>query len=215
MRHCADKNLRTGEEGVSKFSQPIRVMDNVQSETFTQNSRGHFGFVQNQLYSLISNFTSLPVSYVLFTAHEKKYTEDGELQCGIATPGKAITPLVPTWVGDCIHAQDYKHVQRVKVPDGKGGTMEEESIRIKCRYYFVKHVDTMSNAIFDAKPRVTHSKALALEERFPGGFFTPTPTSGFDEYLRAVDQLAQDAAKSDELTNWRERMDKKLGRAAR
>jgi hypothetical protein len=214
MRHCADKNLKTGEAGTTPFSQPIRVGGEIISETFTQSSRGHYGFVQNQLYSLITNFTSLPVSYVLFTAHEKKYAEDGELQCGISVPGKAITPLVPTWVGDCIHAQDYKLVQKIKVADAAmpTGYREEETVRVKCRYYYEKHIDQATGAIFDAKPRITHSKIGELEKIFPGGFFEPTPDHGFDIYLREIDKLAQDAAQSDSLKGWREKMDLKLGR---
>lgn len=215
MRYCADKNLKTGQEGTSSFMQPIRVGGQIVSEQFAQNSKAHYGFVQNQLYSLINNFTSLPVSYVLFTAHEKKYAEDGELQCGISVPGKAITPLIPTWVGDCIHAQDYAVPSVVKVadPTKEGGYAEESTVRIRCRYYFVKHPDPATGAIFDAKPRVTHSKALALEKEFPGGFFVPTTESGFDGYLRVVDRLAQDAAGADSLKDWRSRMDAKLGRA--
>jgi hypothetical protein len=210
MRHCADKNLKTGEEGASRFAQPIRVMGQIGQEVFTQNSRGHYGFVQNQLYSLVRNFLSLPVKYVLFTAHEKRYTEDGELQCGVAAPGKAITPMIPSWFGDCIHAQDYKIAQKVKI-DG----VDEDTIRIKCRYYFVKHPDPMTGVVFDAKPRVTHSKALELEKRYPGGFFVPTPDQGFDQYLRVVDELAKDAAQSDKLREWRATMDRKrMGQAA-
>jgi hypothetical protein len=198
MRHCADKNLKTGQEGTSAFAQPINVMGTIAYETFVQNSKGHYGFVQNQLYSLISNFTSLPVSYVLFTAHEKKYAEDGELQCGINVPGKAITPLVPTWVGDCIHAQDYpvEEVTRVTDPSREGGFREDKTIGVVCRYYYTKHPDPATGTIFDAKPRVTHSKVLELRKVFPGGYFIPTPEHGFDLYLRAVDQLAQDAAQA-------------------
>jgi hypothetical protein len=215
MRHCADRNLKTGQEGTSAFAQSINVMGQIQSEVFVQNSKGHYGFVQNQLYSLISNFTALPVSYVLFTAHEKRYTEDGELQCGINVPGKAITPLVPTWLGDCIHAQDYKVIQKIRVPDitKPDGFSEEETIRVRCRYYFVKHPDPATGAIFDAKPRVAHDKALELEEKhFPGGFFVPTTEHGFDNYLRVVDALAQDAAQADSMKNWRQKQDQKLGR---
>jgi len=213
MRHYADKNIKSGEEATSRFSQPIRVEGEIINEAFGQNSKGHYGGVQNQLYSMIMNFISLPVAYVLFTAHEKKYAEDGELQCGINVPGKAITPLVPTWIGDCIHAQDYKVVRKVTTPtlDGKG-TVDEETVRIVCRYYFTKHVDPATGAVFEAKPRVTHSKALEVERVFPGGFFVPTPEHGFDEYLRAVDKLAQDAAQSDALKDWRRKADEKLGR---
>lgn len=213
MRHCADKNLKTGQEGTSTFQQPINVGGNVEYETFAQNSKGHYGFVQNQLYSLVSNFASLPVAYVLFTGHEKKYAEDGELQCGINVPGKAITPLVPTWLGDCIHAQDYNVRRATKVKDAKAesGERVEETVEVECRYYFVKHVDPVTGAIFDAKPRVTHSKAMELRKVFPGGYFVPTPDAGFDNYLRAVDKLAKDAAEHDSLKGWRERMDAKLG----
>jgi hypothetical protein len=216
MRHCADKNLKTGQEGTSTFVQQIRVNDDIMHEQFAQNSKGHYGFVQNQLYSLITNFQALPVSYVLFTAHEKRYAEDGELQCGVSVPGKAITPLIPAWVGDCIHAQDIKVEQTVRVPDASkpDGFASETTVRIKCRYYFTKHVDPQSGAIFDAKPRVTHSKARALEAAFPGGFFVPTEESGFDAYLRVVDKLAQDAAQSDALKNWRKKQDERLGRGA-
>ena len=214
MRHCADKALKTGEDATSKFQQPILVNGQVQYETFAGNSKAHYQFVHNQLYSLITNFQSLPVSYVLFTGHEKKYAEDGELQCGISVPGKAITPLIPTWLGDCIHAQDYKVPTSVKVPDAtaEGGFVTEQTIRVRCRYYFVKHPDPVTGAIFDAKPRVTHSKVMELEKVFPGGFFTPTPEGGFDHYLRAVDKLAKDAAQADELKGWREKCDAKLGR---
>jgi len=223
MRNCADKNLKTGEEGTSKFTLPIRVWDNdkqestIVNEMFAQNSKGHFGFVQNQLYSLVTNFQSLPVHYVLFTGHEKKYAEDGDLQCGINVPGKAITPLVPAWLGDCIHAQDYK-VERVHTtadPNKPGEKISETTIEIVCRYYFTKHVDQATGAIFDAKPRVTHSKARELAKVFPGGFFVPDEHHGFDTYLRAVDKLAQDAAQADSLKDWRQKADEKLGRVPR
>jgi hypothetical protein len=216
MRHCADKNLKTGQEGTSAFAQPINVMGKIEYETYVQNSKGHFGFVQNQLYSLISNFTSLPVSYVLFTAHEKRYTEDGELQCGIAAPGKAITPLIPTWVGDCIHAQDYPVKETVRVADAaaEGGFRTEEVMKIRCRHYYTKHIDPATGATFDAKPRVTHSKVLELEKVLPGGFYVPTPEHGFDNYLREVDKLASDAAQADSLKDWRKKWDDRLGRAS-
>lgn len=216
MRHAADKNLKTGEEGTSKFSQSIIVNGQLTSETFAGNSKGHYGFVQGQLYSLVTNFTSLPVSYVLFTAHEKKYSEDGTLQYGIAAPGKAITPYIPTWVGDCIHAQDYKVKESVQVESmtEPGKKVAEEVVRVRCRYYFLKHPDPDTGIIFEAKPRVTHSKVAELEKRFPGGFFTPTTEHGFDQYLRVLDELAKDAAAADSLKDWRGKWDQRLGRTA-
>jgi len=214
MRHYADKNIKSGEEATSRFTQPILVNGQLTHEQFGQNSKGHYGGVQNQVFSMINNFTSLPAHYVLFTAHEKRYTEDGELQCGISVPGKAITPLVPTWVGDCIHAQDYNYTVKVSIPDIQDAAklVEQDAVRVTARYYFTKHLDPQTGAVFIAKPRVTHSKVADLERKFPGGFFVPTVDHGFDRYLDAVDFLAQDAAQADSLKNWREKMDQRLGR---
>jgi hypothetical protein len=215
MRHYADKNIKSGEEATSRFAQPIRVNGEISNEWFAQNSKGHYGGVQNQLYSMVMNFQSLPLAYFLMSGHEQRYTEDGEALCGVKAPGKAITPMIPSWFGDCIHAQDYKEVVKVKVPDGKGGTVDEDKVEIHARYYYQKHWDPATGVVFDAKARVTHSKTLELVKRFPGGFFVPTPNNGLDIYLRTVDELAKDAAQSDKLKNWRQKMDaKRMGRSA-
>jgi hypothetical protein len=217
MRHVADKNLKTGEEGTSPFRMPIRVNGSIVEETFAGNSRAHYGFVQNQLYGLIMNFGSLPVEYFLLTGHDKK-AEDGDRQTvgGVAAPGKAISALIPTWVGDCIHAQDYSVPRTVPMPKlgGKPGEMEDvATVDTVCRYYFKKHPDPVTGIVYPAKPRVTHGAVAALEKEYPGGFFVPTPEHGFDDYLRALDRLAAASAGHDSLKDWRKRADEKLGRA--
>jgi hypothetical protein len=223
MRHAADKNLKTGEQGTSPFSQPIRVNGVIQSETFAGNSQGHYNFVQNQLYGLTMNFISWPVVYALFTGHEAK-TEDkkGSTVYGVAVPGKAITPLIPTWVGDCIHAQNYSVVRKVRVaPPGKVVSqckpeelVETEVIDPFCRYYYKKHPDPDTGIMFPAKPRVAHRFVREIEKAMPGGFFEPTPEHGFDLYLKVLDDLvAQGKLKEDStLQSWRAKMDAKLGR---
>ena len=215
MRHCADKNLQTGEAGTTPFTMPIVVDGEVRHETFAGNSRGHYNFVQNQLYGLTMNFTSLPAEYVLFTGHEKK-TEDSDRSTiyGVAVPGKAVTAMIPTWVGDCIHAQDYPVKKVVQVPKvgGKPGETEDvEVVETTCRYYFKKHPDPATGIMYPAKPRVTHGAIAALDKKFPGGFFVPTPEHGFDEYLKVLDGLA--GAGADSLKGWRQRIDEKLGRS--
>ena len=216
MRHVADKNLKTGEEATSPFRMPIMVEGQIREETFAGNSRGHFGFVQNQLYGLIMNFGSLPVEYFLLTGHDKK-TEDGDRQTvgGVAAPGKAISALIPTWIGDCIHAQDYQVERKATMPKlgGKAGEMEEvATMDTVCRYYFKKHRDPLTGIVYPAKPRVTHGAVAKLEALYPDGFFVPTPEHGFDDYLRALDKLAAESAGADSLKGWREKADAKLGR---
>lgn len=215
MRHCADKTLKTGEEATSKFSMPIMVNGQLATETFAGNSKGHYQFVQNQLYGMVMNFISLPCKYVLFTAHEKRSEDDDRSTIyGIAAPGKAITPLIPTWLGDCIHAQDYSvtRTTRGPAPGDPSKQVDVEVVDTHCRYYFKKHPDPVTGIMFTAKPRVSHSAVKALESRFPGGFFEPTPDHGFDLYLKALDELAAAGAERDDLKGWRDRMDVKLGR---
>jgi hypothetical protein len=218
MRHAADRNLKTGEEGTTPFMQPIVVDGQVRNETFAGNSRGHYNFCQNQLYGLTMNLTSLPVEYVLFTALEKKTEEDGSTIMGVAVPGKAITPQIPTWVGDLIHAQDYSVPKTIKAPP-PGKRIEqckpEELVDtivmdMVCRYYFKKHPDPVTGLLFPAKPRISHGAYRELERRFPGGYFEPTPDSGFDQYLKVIDELT--AGRADGLKGWREKMDERLGR---
>lgn len=216
MRHVADKNLKTGEEGTNPFRMPIMVDGQIREETFAGNSRGHYGFVQNQLYGLIMNFGSLPVEYFLLTGHDKK-TEDGDRQTvgGVAAPGKAISALIPTWIGDCIHAQDYQVERKATMAKlgGKAGETEEvATMDTVCRYYFKKHRDPLTGIVYPAKPRVTHGAVAKLDKLYPDGFFVPTPDHGFDDYLKALDKLAAESAGSDSLKGWRERADQKLGR---
>jgi hypothetical protein len=218
MRHAADKALNTGEEAPSKFSQPIVVDGRVQQVMFAGNSRSHYNFCQNQLYGMTMNLTSLPVEYILFTGLEKKTEEDGSTINGVAVPGRAITNLIPTWVGDLIHAQDFSVPRTTKVPP-PGNTVgqckpeemiDQVVIDMHCRYYFKKHPDPVTGILFPAKPRISHGAVKELDKEFPGGYFEPSPEKGFDEYLKVIDRLT--SSRSDSLKGWREKMDAKLGR---
>jgi hypothetical protein len=219
MRHAADKNLKTGEEGTSKFYQPINIAGNVEQEVFAGSSKGHYNFVQNQLFGMTMNFTSLPVEYVLFTGLEKKGEDDDRSTVyGVSVPGKAITNQIPTWVGDLIHAQDFAVPRKVRVPPpGKIAAqckpeelIETDIVDTVCRYYFKKHPDPSSGIMFPAKPRVTHGAVRELEKRYPGGYFEPSTESGFDDYLRVIDELS--AGRADSMKDWRAKADAKLGR---
>jgi hypothetical protein len=218
MRHAADKALNTGEEATSKFSQPIVVDGHVQQVMFAGNSRSHYNFCQNQLYGMVMNLTSLPVEYILFTGLEKKTDEDGSTINGVAVPGKAITNQIPTWVGDLIHAQDFSIPRAIRVPPPGRAAEQCKSdelidttvVDMHCRYYFKKHPDPITGILFPAKPRISHGAVLELDKRFPGGYFEPSPDSGFDLYLKVIDELT--ASRGDSLKGWRERIDAKLGR---
>jgi hypothetical protein len=174
--------------------------------------------VQNFLYGLVMNYTSLPVEYVLFTALESK-TEDDDRSTiyGPAISGKKGTAQCGAWFGDLIHAQDYPIARKLMVPDPKDPSkkIEQDVVDLTVRYHFKKHLDPSTGIPFPAKPRVTPEKIAELEKRFAGGYFEPGPAqddqNGFDAYLMELDRLA--VGQADTLKGWRERMDEKLGRA--
>lgn len=216
MRHLADKGIKTGEEATNQFGQQVIINGKVEVEKFAGNSRGHYGFVQNALYSMIMNFGALPCDYVLFTGLESRTEEDDRSTVyGPQIAGKKATNMVPSWVGDCIHAQGFPVERTVEVPDPKDTTKKITSTVIDTvvRYYFTKHPDPVTGILFPAKPRVTPEQIPALMRIYPGGYFEPGLTQGFDTYMKNVDALG--GKQVDELQKWREQMDQKFGRGAK
>src|SRR5271165_3996223 len=67
MRHLADGAIKTGEDVTNPFQQKVFVNGQLMEETFAGNSRGHYGFVLNNMNALISNFNAMPFEYVLYT----------------------------------------------------------------------------------------------------------------------------------------------------
>lgn len=218
MRYLPDTNKNVGGENrrlLGGFDNSITIDGQQVIESFLSSTRGDFGFVQNFMYGLVSNFNGLPLHYVMHTALEGRGEEDDRSPIyGPGMVGKKATPQSPSWVGDCIHAQDHSVKVTIKTPDLKTGAMrEEELIEVRCRYYFVRHPDPVTGIPFPAKPRVTPEKVAELRRVYPYGYFEPTPERGFDEYLRVCDRLAAEAGEaSSSLQQWRARMDGKLGR---
>lgn len=213
MRFLADNGIKTGEEATNLFLQRVIVEGKITEEKFAGNSRGHYGFVQNALYSAVTNFSALPCEYVLFTGLESRTEEDDRSTIyGPQIAGKKATNLVPSWVGDCIHSQGYPVERIVKVPDPQkpGSTMDTKVIDTIVRSYFTKHPDPNTGILFPAKPRVAPEKVEALRKIYPGGYFEATVNEGFDRYLRVIDQLNTEGA--GDVGRWRDEQDKKFGR---
>lgn len=222
MRYLPDRGINVGGEDRTKlggFSQSLQVDGATVEEHFRSNTRGDYGFVQNQLYGLVMNFNSLPCDSVLYTALESKTEDDDKATVfGPSIAGKKATAQCGSWVGDLLHAQDYTRVRREQVPDPADstgqGTMEQLTADMLVRIFYRKHPDPTTMIPFPAKPRIVPEAIAELEKRFPGGYFEPTTEWGIDRYLEAVDELgAASAGKSDTLRDWRAKMDAKLGRA--
>jgi hypothetical protein len=213
MRHLADNQIKTGEEATSPFSQRVLVDGVVKTETFAGNSKAHYGFVQNQMYSLITNFTSLPCEYVLFTALPSRAEDDDRTPIyGPQVAGKKATALVPSWVGDCIHGEGTAVRKTVTVPNPADPKqkIETEIVDTVVRMYFIKHPDPVTGIMFPCKPRVSPEVIPELMKRFPGGYFEPTLEHGFDDYLKTVDEL--NAHQKGQVDEWRRKVDEKWGR---
>jgi len=182
LLHCSQKALKTGEDATSKFGREITVEGNTVMVGFAGNSKAHYQFVHNQLQGFTKAITSQPFKYVLFTGIDKKVDDDDRRTInGVSTPGKAITNLIPTWVGDFIHAQDYSVPRKIKVPppgmnagDCKPEQLIETDVYDKvCRYYFKDHPDPDTGILFKAKPRITHGAVAALAKNFPADTSSP------------------------------------------
>lgn len=218
MRYLPASGISVGGEDRTKlggWSQPVTVDGQVMNMNFLSNTRGDFGFVQNQLYGLVMNFNSLPCEYVLYTALESKTEDDDRTTIyGPSIPGKKATSQCGAWVGDMIHAQDYQvpRVVHVANPDGKGEPVEQTVFDVVVRYFYKRHPDPATGILFPAKPRVAPEHIARLEERFAGGYFEPTADGRdtFADYLALVDELAGQGG--DALRGWRERADAMLGR---
>jgi uncharacterized protein YukE len=211
MRHLADKGIKTGEEATNPFFQNLIVDGQKVAEQFAGNSRAHYGFVQNQLYSMITNFNSLPCEYVLFTGLESRAEEDDRTPIyGPQIAGKKATALVPSWVGDCIHAQGTPVKQTTQIPDPADPkkVVEAEIITMAVRMYFVSHPDPVTTIRYPAKPRVSPEAVPALMKKWPGGYFEPGLEHGFDEYLRTVDELNQQ--QRGVVDEWRRQVDERF-----
>jgi hypothetical protein len=216
MRYLADNAMVVGGEKTSlgRFDQGVRVNGQVKTEAFAGSSMGHYGFTQNNVYSLIMNFNGLAgPHYVLMSALESRTEEDDRsTSYGPQIAGKKATALAPSWVGDCLHFQDYSVPRLIKVPDPHNpkelidSTIYETIVRA----HFIKHPDPVTGIPFPAKPRITPEKVGELMKWAPGGYIVPTVEHGFDSYLHKVDELQKgqgDAAKA-----WRAKIDEKFGR---
>jgi hypothetical protein len=210
MRYLADANVKTGQEATNPFSLRVMVEGEIVTETFAGNSMAHYGFVQNALYSLVTNFSALPCHYVLFTALESRTEEEDRSSVyGPQIAGKKATNLVPSWVGDCLHSEAYPVEKVIEVADPQNASkkISQTIVETLVRTYFVKHPDPSTGIMFPAKPRVTPEKVAELMKKWPGGYYEPGPEHGLDTYLHEIDRL--DLSQGDELAKWRAEVDRR------
>lgn len=227
MRYLSDQNISVGGENRNQiyksgasasFESWAVVAGQPTMERFGSTILPDFNFVQNTLAGLVTNFNSLNVHTVMYTAMEGKSTEEGDKNrapvYGPAIEGKKATAICGGWVGDLIHAQEFSLPKTEKRLGKEGTEVEETVIYDTVRFYFRKHPDPDNGILCPAKPRCAPEKIKELEAKWRGGYFEPEWGAewGVNVYLETMDRLADDAAKSDSFTKWREKADRMLGR---
>ncbi len=191
LRWQATSGVKIGEDVVGKFQESVVVDGRVEQEIFSSPARAHYGFAQNTVMDLLIHFSALPVSRVLFTAHEGKGQDDVSNQpvYGPQAVGKALTSRIPMNVGDMLHFD--------AVPNKEG--------KLEARAYYETHPDHYTRIPWPAKVRLEAQEIPQLQARFPGGFIPLTMDQGIEVYLAFQDGVRSRGA--EELRKWKEQID--------
>ncbi len=186
-------------------------------EVLGSNSEGHYNVVQVEMHSLFRKFGSLGgnVKLVMWTAHvgmgkigNTKATDSKGRKKLVGDPcycpllvGEAKNAMVPSWVGECFHLEDFPLIM-----DEHGRVSQQKQVRA----YYENHRETgiMEGPQYRAKSRVGLSDVEALHEQFPGGYISlgVGPTEGLDQYYRWL--ATRKGGNKDNVRNWKEELDK-------
>jgi hypothetical protein len=207
MADVISKGRKISEDVVSMFEE-----DGIK---FGASSRGHYGWAQKTLLGLIRNFAALPVERVLFTSVESKGEDKltKVLTYGPMAAGSAITAIIPTYVGDCLHFEDF-----VESGGADPGNPKQNLVRSRVKVWFQQHPDSQSpNIMWPAKSRIVPAKLGEFRAKVgANGYFVlpdaeagkPVDThGGLYKYLKAQDELLG-ASTADKL-ELKKRLDEK------
>lgn len=197
LRKLVSDGRKVNEDVVSRFTETSDFGEEI---TFGAPSRGHYGFVQNQLLDLIRNFSALSVERILYTSLEGKGEDKitKSLTYGPATAGGAITAAIPQYVGDCLHFEDFQ-VDKGKDKDG------QKIVETQVRAWFTSHPDPQTNLMWPAKARIIPAKIDAFKKIMgESGYFNLNMKSLYD-YLMAQDSML--SAGTQDVIAWKAKMD--------
>ncbi len=201
MSDLVAKGQKISEDVVGKFTETTEYGD----ETFGAPGRSHYGWVQNFILTMIRNFSSLPVERVLYTSLEGKGEDQLSkvLQYGPLVSGKAITAAIPTYVGDCLHFEDFTEDSGVDPLNPK-----QKLVEGKVRVWFTQHPDSSTGTTWPAKPRIVGDKYQEFKKRMgSNGYFVLSDSTHLGTYLALQDEILETA--SDAARKWKAEVDKK------
>lgn len=208
MRYDISKG-RGGAEGiVARWEEKINPDDpNEVPEVFGAPSRSSYGITQNFLLDIIRNFSGLPLERVLYTSLEGKGVDkmDGVTNYGPASAGGAITSLIPAFVGDCLHFEDFKEEKGVD-PKNPKQKLIEEGVRV----WFTKHPDAQTGVMWPAKSRIIPAQIAEFKKLLgSAGYFILGDNAEPDlgTYLRLQDEMLGKGV--DKAIAWKNMIDEK------
>jgi hypothetical protein len=202
MRHLVKQEI-VAEDGKVQQIGPEKASGRYEEdgEVIGGNSRGHYNIVQVEMHGLFSAFSCLPDPMLVgWSAHEGTglLKRTGESCYAPQLAGGAKNHLVPSWVGDCFHLQDFPELR-----DSAGAVIREKEVRA----YFVDHCDEDGSIPYKCKSRVGLTDLPALREQFPGGYVPLgiKKGEGLDQYFRWMD--SRKGNNVEELIKWKEAID--------
>lgn len=200
-----DKGRKISEDVVSKFEE--------NGEIFGAPARAHYGFAQKEVMSLIRNASALPVERILYTSVEGKGEDKltKKTEYGPQVIGGAVTAMIPTYVGDCLHFEDY-----IEEVGSDPTNAKQKLVNSKVRVWFSQHPDVQTPNIFwPAKTRVVTDQIQNFRDIMgKNGYFllpdasTRDTHSGLYKYLKAEDDLLNKSTQA--ALDFKARIDKKF-----
>ncbi len=187
-----------------KISEEVVGLYTEDGEKLGNPARSHFGAAQQDVLKWIKEAPKSlydasrgMVEYIFVLGHESKGTDETTRQAiyGPGFVGQAATGKVGKDIGTMIHMEEVTEIQKVG---------NQTVPRTEVRAYFRSHPDSDNpNILWQAKPRIPPfaGPIAALDRKFPGGYFVPTPldapqTMGMKEFLEFQDRLQEMASES-------------------
>lgn len=201
LREITREGRKIGEDVVGEFSEESMLPEGA-AEKFAAPGRAHYNFVQNFILDMISGFSSLPVDYVVFTAHDGKGedTTTKTVIYGPAVVGKAATSAIPPMVGDLFHLETVDPKTGISLQPAQ--KKEDSTVRA----YFQKHPDSqISSILWPAKPRFPPTVISSLFQKWPEGYID-LKKNHLWEYFKYRDEIEK--SQGDDLRKWKEEIDK-------
>lgn len=183
------RNLRKiAEDIVGDFTGSVEVVGasgvtTTETLKFGKSGRAHYGHIQDfVLLDLVPRFATLPVSRVVWTAHEAKGTDDitgiKDSVLGPATIGKAAVARTAMKFGDTFHLVPVQ-TAAAAAP----GKVAE--VITSYRAYYERHPDQdLTRMFWPAKLSLPLDRVEELRKTFPGGYVPLGISEGMDRFLQ-------------------------------